>query len=64
MISGKHLATSKLNSSVEFGAELFDTTAPEGREDVILQLQDLESSLDTLHYKFAKLKRDSAKQTN
>ena len=37
---------------------LFTTTAPEGREDVGLQLQDLQSSFETLYYKIAKLKRD------
>ena len=40
MLSEKHLAMSKLNSSVEFGEKLFGTTAPEGREGVRFQLQD------------------------
>ena len=41
MLAEKHLVMSKLNSSVEFGEKLFATIAPEGREGVRIQLQDL-----------------------
>ena len=58
MMAEKHLAMSKLNSSIEFGEKLFGTTAPEGREGVRLQLQDLQNSLESLYDKIAKLERE------
>lgn len=48
----------KLNSSIEFGEKLFGTTAPEGREGVRLQLQDLQSSVESLYDKISKLERE------
>ena len=58
MLGEKHLAMSKLNTSVEFGEKLFGTTAPEGREGIRLQLQDLQSSVEALYDKISKLERE------
>ena len=58
MLAEKHLAMSKLNISVEFGEKLFGTTAPEGREGIRLQLQDLQGSVESLYDKISKLERD------
>ena len=54
----KHEASSKLNSCIELGEKLFATTAPEGREGVRLQLQDLQTSLDSFYDKLSKLERE------
>ena len=58
MLGEKHLAMSKLNISVEFGEKLFSTTAPEGREGIRLQLQDLQGSVESLYDKISKLERE------
>ena len=59
ILAEKHLAMSKPNSSVEFEEKLFATTDPEGREGVRLQLQDSQSSLETLYDEITKLERIS-----
>ena len=58
MLSEKHQSMTKLNTCIELGEKLFTTTAPEGREGVRLQLQDLQSSLEAFYDKVSALERD------
>ena len=39
----KHEPMTKLNNCIDLGEKLFSTTAPEGREGIRLQLQDLQN---------------------
>ena len=47
-----------LNKTLESGEKLFSSTAPEGREGIRLQVQDLQNSMDALFDKMSKLERD------
>jgi nesprin-1 len=58
MIAMKQDAIGNLNRTIESGEKLFGSTAPEGREGIRLQLQDLQASIESLFDQLAKIERD------
>ena len=58
LFESKQESMTKLNICIELGEKLFATTAPEGREGIRLQLQDLQTSLDSFFDKLSKLDRE------
>ena len=58
MMAEKPEAMTMLNKCLESGEKLFSNTAPEGREGVRLQVQDLQSSMDNLFDRIGGMERD------
>ena len=58
MMSLKQDAMTNLNKTTESGEKLFGSTAPEGREGIRLQLQDLQTSIESIFDQLTKLERD------
>ena len=58
LLNEKSDAMLLLNKTLESGEKLYSSTAPEGREGIRLQVQDLQNSMDALFDKMSKLERD------
>ena len=58
LLANKHATISALNSMVESGDKLFNTTAAEGKEAIRSQLHDVQQSVDNLYDKIVRLERD------
>ena len=59
LLSKSKDSSNNLNDCIELGEKILSTTAPEGREGIRLQIQDLQSSHEQFNEKLSKLQRDT-----